>query len=190
LPTTTRIDRQRPQDSGQKIKDPAELPWARVASRRCGRKHRLFTARAKDGKPGYDTHLKAHQKGGAQRLRRKTRRSDLRALGVNDDKLTASMKCVSNASCTRTVWRGAKCCTKSSASKRADDHVHAYTNDQRVQTCLMPMLYRPAPHRRTSFPRRRALRRRGFGDSRFEGKLTGISLRVPVSTGSVSILRR
>jgi glyceraldehyde 3-phosphate dehydrogenase len=60
----------------------------------------IFTARAAGGKPGYDTHLEA----GAKRVVLSAPAKDgadlTCVLGVNDDKLTADLKCISNASCT------------------------------------------------------------------------------------------
>src|SRR2546425_35043 len=56
-------------------------------------------------------------------------------LGVNDDKLTAEMKCVSNASCTTNCLAPvAKVLHESfGIEKGLMTTVHAYTNDQVVQ---------------------------------------------------------
>ena len=45
-----------------KIKDPAELPWGELQADVVVESTGLFTSRAKEGKPGYDTHLKAGAK--------------------------------------------------------------------------------------------------------------------------------
>ena len=65
-------------------------------------------------------------------------------LGVNDDKLTSAMKCVSNASCTTNCLAPiAKVLNdKWGIEKGLMTTVHAYTNDQNVQDLPHSDLYR------------------------------------------------
>ncbi len=111
-------------------------------------------------------------------------------LGVNDDKLTKpSMKCISNASCTTNCLAPvAKVLhDKFGIVKGLMTTVHAYTNDQRVQD-LPHKDPVPRPRRRartSSPPRTGAAKAVGLVIPELKGKLTGISLRVPVPTGSV-----
>src|SRR5947208_8846341 len=91
--------------NGKKIramseKDPAKLPWKELEADVVVESTGFFTARAKDGKPGYDTHLAAGAKKVVLSAPAKDGADLTCVLGVNDDKLTSAMKCVSNASCT------------------------------------------------------------------------------------------
>ncbi len=85
-------------------KDPSKLPWKDMGVDIVIESTGFFTGRAKDGKPGYDSHLTA----GAKRVVLSAPAKDgadlTCVLGVNDDKLSADLKCVSNASCTPTAW--------------------------------------------------------------------------------------
>src|SRR6478672_2859671 len=95
----------------------------------------IFTGRAKDGKAGYDSHLPAGAKRVVLRAPAKDAPDLTCVLGVNDDKLTAEMKCISNASCTTNCLAPvAKVLhEKFGIEKGLMTTVHAYTNDQRVQ---------------------------------------------------------
>ena len=77
------------------MRNPAELPWKDMKVDVVVESTGIFTARAKDGKAGYDTHLQA----GAKRVVLSAPAKDgadlTCVLGVNDDKLTPDMKCIS-----------------------------------------------------------------------------------------------
>ena len=85
-------------------RDPSKLPWGDLKVDVVVESTGFFTGREgeKDGKfkPGYDTHLRA----GAKRVVLSAPAKDgadlTCVLGVNDNKLNASQKCISNASCT------------------------------------------------------------------------------------------
>ncbi|MCA9259956.1 MAG: type I glyceraldehyde-3-phosphate dehydrogenase, partial [Planctomycetales bacterium] len=81
-------------------RNPAELPWGDMGVDVVVESTGIFTGRAGNGKPGYDSHLEA----GAKRVVLSAPAKDgadlTCVLGVNDDKLTADLKCISNASCT------------------------------------------------------------------------------------------
>ena len=116
-------------------RNPAELPWGDLGVDICVESTGVFTARKTAEKPGYDSHLDA----GAKRVVLSAPAKDgadlTCVMGVNDDKLTADLKCVSNASCTTNCL--------APVAKILNDHfgiesglmttVHAYTNDQNMQ---------------------------------------------------------
>ena len=109
-------------------------------------------------------------------------------LGVNDDKLTADMKCISNASCTTNCLAPvAKVLQESfGIEKGLMTTVHAYTNDQRVQDLPHEDPYRARAAAQNIIPTTTgAAKAVGEVLPALKGKLTGISLRVPVPTGSV-----
>ncbi|HEY2148903.1 MAG TPA: type I glyceraldehyde-3-phosphate dehydrogenase [Pirellulales bacterium] len=171
-----------------KIKDPAELPWAELQADVVVESTGLFTARAKDGKPGYDTHLKAGAKKVVLSAPAKDGADLTCVLGVNDDKLTSAMKCISNASCTTNCLAPvAKVLhEKFGIEKGLMTTVHAYTNDQRVQDLPHADAYRARAAALNIIPTTTgAASAVGLAIPELKGKLTGISLRVPVPTGSV-----
>lgn len=171
-----------------KIKDPAELPWADLGADIVVESTGIFTARAKDGKPGYDTHLKAGAKKVVLSAPAKDGADLTCVLGVNDDKLTSAMKCISNASCTTNCLAPvAKVLhDKFGIEKGLMTTVHAYTNDQRVQDLPHSDPYRARSAAQNIIPTTTgAASAVGLVIPDLKGKLTGISLRVPVPTGSV-----
>jgi glyceraldehyde 3-phosphate dehydrogenase len=171
-----------------KIKDPAELPWGELQADIVVESTGLFTSRAKDGKPGYDTHLKAGAKKVVISAPAKDGADLTCVLGVNDDKLTSAMKCISNASCTTNCLAPvAKVLhEKFGIEKGLMTTVHAYTNDQRVQDLPHSDAYRARAASQNIIPTTTgAASAVGLVIPELKGKLTGISLRVPVPTGSV-----
>ena len=82
------------------MKNPAELPWKDMKVDVVVESTGIFTGRAKDGKAGYDSHVQAGAKKVVLSAPAKDAPDLTCVLGVNDDKLTADMKYVSNASCT------------------------------------------------------------------------------------------
>ncbi len=168
-------------------KDPAKLPWGKMNVDVVIESTGFFTGREKDGKPGYDTHLKA----GAKRVVISAPAKDAPdltcVLGVNDDKLTAAMKCVSNASCTTNCLAPvAKVLHENfGIEKGLMTTVHAYTNDQVVQDYPHKDPYRARAAAQNIIPTSTgAAKAVGEVIPALKGKLTGIALRVPVATGS------
>ena len=109
-------------------------------------------------------------------------------LGVNDDKLTRDMKCISNASCTTNCLAPvAKVLHEKYGIERGlMTTVHAYTNDQQVQDMPHKDLYRARSAGQNIIPTSTgAAKAVGLVIPDLKGKLTGIALRVPVATGSV-----
>jgi glyceraldehyde 3-phosphate dehydrogenase len=170
------------------VKNPAELPWKDLKVDVVVESTGIFTARATDAKAGYDTHLAA----GAKRVVLSAPAKDgadlTCVLGVNDDKLTPEMKCISNASCTTNCLAPvAKVLhEKFGIVKGLMTTVHAYTNDQRVQDMPHSDPYRARSAAQNIIPTSTgAAKAVGLVIPDLQGKLTGIALRVPVTTGSV-----
>jgi glyceraldehyde 3-phosphate dehydrogenase len=172
------------------VRNPAELPWGKMGVDVVVESTGLFTARAKEGKPGYDTHLQAGAKKVVLSAPAKDGADLTCVLGVNDDKLTPAMKCVSNASCTTNCLAPlAKVLNDQFGIERGlMTTVHAYTNDQQVQDLAHREgdLYRSRAAAQNIIPSSTgAAKAVGLVIPELQGKLTGISMRVPVPTGSV-----
>ena len=169
-------------------RDPADLPWGDLGCDIVVESTGVFTSRAGSGKAGYDSHLKA----GAKRVILSAPAKDgadlTCVLGVNDDKLTAEMKCISNASCTTNCLAPvAKVLQEKFGIKRGlMTTVHAYTNDQNVQDQPHKDLYRARAAALNIIPTSTgAASAVGLVIPELKGKLTGIAMRVPTPTGSV-----
>ena len=148
----------------------------------------IFTARATDSRPGYDTHLAAGAKKVVLSAPAKDGADLTCVLGVNDDQLTGDMKCVSNASCTTNCLAPvAKVLHENfGIVKGLMTTVHAYTNDQRVQDMPHSDPYRARSAAQNIIPTTTgAAKAVGLVIPELQGKLTGIALRVPVPNGSV-----
>jgi glyceraldehyde 3-phosphate dehydrogenase len=179
--------------NGKKIlavaeKDPNKLPWGANKVDIVVESTGIFTARSKDGKPGYDTHIAA----GAKRVVLSAPAKDgadlTCVIGVNDDKLTKDMKCISNASCTTNCLAPvAKVLHETFGIETGlMTTVHAYTNDQRVQDMPHSDPYRARAASMNIIPTTTgAASAVGLVIPALKGKLTGIAMRVPVATGSV-----
>ena len=174
-------------------KSPAALPWKAMGVDVALESTGFFTGRAKDGKPGYDSHLEA----GARKVvlsapANKDSPPDLTVvMGVNDKELTAAHKCVSNASCTTNCLAPM---VKVLHECFGLEHglmttCHAYTNDQKVADQLHADPRRARAAAINIIPTSTgAAKAVGEVMPELKGKLTGISLRVPVPTGSITDL--
>lgn len=179
--------------NGKKIRvfeerNPGALPWGDLGVDVVVESTGVFTNRKTDSKAGYDSHLDA----GAKRVVLSAPAKDAPdltvVLGVNDDQLTADMKCVSNASCTTNCLAPvAKVLQDSFGIQRGlMTTVHAYTNDQRVQDMPHSDLYRARAAAQNIIPTSTgAAKAVSLAIPALAGKLTGIAMRVPVITGSV-----
>ena len=182
---------------GQKIhalavRNPAELPWKEMRIDIVVESTGIFTARSKDGKAGYDTHLAA----GANRVVLSAPAKDgadiTCVIGVNDNMITSEHRCISNASCTTNCLAPiAKVLhEKFGIVKGLMTTVHAYTNDQRLQDLPHDDLYRARAAAQNIIPTTTgAAKAVGLTIPALKGKLTGIALRVPVPTGSIVDLK-
>ncbi len=170
------------------VRNPAELPWKDMGVDVVVESTGIFTARAKDGKAGYDSHVQAGAKKVVLSAPAKDTPDLTCVLGVNDDKLTADMKYVSNASCTTNCLAPvAKVLHETfGIEKGLMTTVHAYTNDQVVQDFPHSDPYRARAAAVNIIPTTTgAAKAVGEVIPALKGKLTGISLRVPITTGSV-----
>ncbi|MBP8303572.1 MAG: type I glyceraldehyde-3-phosphate dehydrogenase [Phycisphaerae bacterium] len=172
-------------------KDPAKLPWGKMGVDVVMESTGKFTSRAADGKPGYDTHLQAGAKRVLLSAPAKDKPDATIVLGVNDDLLKPSMKCVSNASCTTNSL--APACKvlheKIGIVKGLMTTVHAYTNDQ----AILDMPYKNKRRGRAAAintvpSTTGAAKALGEVIPALKGKLDGYALRVPVPTGSITDL--
>jgi glyceraldehyde 3-phosphate dehydrogenase len=169
-------------------RNPADLPWGDLGVDVVIESTGIFTARAANGRAGYDTHLEA----GAKRVVLSAPAKDgadlTVVLGVNHDKLTSDMKCVSNASCTTNCLAPiAKVLHESFGIESGlMTTVHAYTNDQNVQDLPHSDPYRARAAAQNIIPTSTgAAQAVALVIPELKGKLTGIAMRVPVATGSV-----
>ena len=169
-------------------RDPRKLPWKKHNVDIVIESTGFFTGRADGDKPGYDSHLEAGAKKVVLSAPAKDGADLTCVLGVNDDKLTADLKCISNASCTTN-------CLAPVAKVLHDTFgiesglmttVHAYTNDQNVQDQPHKDPYRCRAAAQNIIPTSTgAAKAVGLVIPELQGKLTGIAMRVPVPTGSV-----
>jgi glyceraldehyde 3-phosphate dehydrogenase len=177
---------------GKKIKamaerDPAKLPWGDLGAEIVLESTGVFRKRADGDKAGFDSHLKA----GAKKvvISAPAKGEDLTCvLGVNDDKLSAEHKCISNASCTTNCLAPmAKVIyEKFGIVKGLMTTVHSYTNDQVVHDFPHKDLYRARAASMNIIPTSTgAAAAVGLVIPELQGKLTGMALRVPTPTGSV-----
>ena len=176
---------------GKKIRataerDPANLPWGELGAEIVLESTGVFRGRATDDKPGFDSHIKA----GAKKvvISAPAKGPDLTCvLGVNDDKLSAEHTCISNASCTTNCLAPvAKVIfEKFGIVKGLMTTVHSYTNDQVVHDFPHKDLYRARAAAMNIIPTTTgAAAAVGLVIPELQGKLTGMSLRVPTPTGS------
>jgi glyceraldehyde 3-phosphate dehydrogenase len=172
-------------------KDPAKLPWGKMGVDVVLESTGRFTSKAADGKPGYDSHLTAGAKRVLLSAPAKDKPDATIVLGVNDDQLQASMKCISNASCTTNSL--APACKvlheKIGIVKGLMTTVHAYTNDQ----AILDMPYKDKRRGRAAAlntvpSTTGAAKALGEVIPALKGKLHGYALRVPVPDGSITDL--
>lgn len=167
-------------------KDPANLPWKKLNCKVVVEATGFFTNRAA---------MQKHIDAGAERVILTAPPKDAIdatiVLGVNDNLLTKEMRLISNASCTTNCLAPmAKVLQESfGIEKGLMTTVHAYTNDQRVADQIHSDAYRARAAAINVIPTTTgAAKAVGEVIPALKGKLTGIALRVPVPTGSVTDL--
>lgn len=181
--------------NGKKIKvtaekDPRKLPWKQLGVEICLESTGFFTDEATADKPGYDSHLEAGAKKVVISAPSKGKAKTI-VLGVNDHTLTKDDTCISNASCTTNCLAPmAKVLHETfGIEKGLMTTVHAYTNDQRVSDQIHKDPHRARAAALNIIPTSTgAAKAVGLVLPELNGKLTGISLRVPVAAGSVTDL--
>ncbi|MBI3861986.1 MAG: aldehyde dehydrogenase [Planctomycetia bacterium] len=173
------------------INDLGNLPWKAEAVEVAVESTGFFTGREKDGKPGYDSHLSAGARKVVLSAPAKDEPDLTCVLGVNDKQLTSAHKCISNASCTTNCLAPMVKVLHESfgLEKGLMTTVHAYTNDQRVSDQLHSDPHRSRAAALNIIPTSTgAAKAVGLVLPELNGKLTGISLRVPVPAGSITDL--
>jgi glyceraldehyde 3-phosphate dehydrogenase len=167
-------------------KDPANLPWKALKCQVALESTGHFTSRA-----GLQKHLDA----GAERVilsaPAKDKLDATIVLGVNDHTLKPGDRIVSNASCTTNCLAPlAKVLHDSfGIEKGLMTTCHAYTNDQRVADQVHTDPYRARAAAINIIPSTTgAAKTVGEVIPELNGKLTGLSLRVPVPDGSITDL--
>ncbi len=169
------------------IKDPSTLPWKDLGAEVVVESSGVFRKRAADGKPGFDSHLKA----GARKviISAPAKGHDITCvIGVNEKQLRPEHLCVSNASCTTNCLAPIVKVLheKFGVVKGLMTTVHSYTNDQRVLDLPHEDPYRARAAALNIIPTTT-----GAATAvtevipELKGKLTGIAIRVPTPTGSV-----
>ena len=193
FPGTVDFDSENLIVNGTKIRvfeerNPAALPWGDLGVDVVVESTGVFTNRAKDGKPGYDSHLEAGAKKVVISAPAKDAPDLTCVLGVNDDQLTDDMKCISNASCTTNCLAPVAKVLNDSFGIQSGlmTTVHGYTNDQNVLDAPHKDLYRSRAAALNIIPTSTgAAEAVALVIPALKGKLTGMAMRVPVPTGSV-----
>jgi glyceraldehyde 3-phosphate dehydrogenase len=190
-----------------KERDPSKLPWKQLGVTVVVESTGLFTDRhgpkknkqgeiVRDDKgnpiesPGFDDHLKAGAK--YVIISAPAKGPDLTVvLGVNDNKINADARCISNASCTTNCLAPMAMVLdqKFGIVRGTMTTVHAYTNDQRVADLIHEDLRRARAAGVNIIPASTgAAKAIGQVLPNLEGKLDGLALRVPVPDGSITDL--
>ncbi len=169
------------------VRNPAELPWKDMGVKVVMESTGIFRT-AESPKGGYADHIKA---GASKVMLSVPAKDDIDAtivLGVNDEKLTSDVKCVSNASCTTNCL--------APIAKTLNDvfgieqgvmtTIHAYTNDQNVADMIHKDLRRARAAAANIIPTTTgAAKAIGKVVPELEGKLDGFAIRVPIPVGSI-----
>lgn len=182
--------------NGKKVKvcaerDPAKLPWKSLGVEIALESTGFFTGRAKDGKPGYDSHIEAGARKVILSAPAKDKPDMTVVMGVNCDQVKPEYKFLSNASCTTNCLAPmAKVLHESFGIQRGlMTTCHAYTNDQKLADQLHDNIHRSRAAACNIIPTSTgAAKAVGEVLPALNGKLTGISLRVPVPCGSITDL--
>ena len=172
-------------------KTPASFPGRNWESKSPLSRPAFSPAARPTSKPGYDSHLTAGARKVVLSAPAKDQPDLTVVLGVNDNQLTKEHKCVSNASCTTNCLAPmAKVLHENFGIEQGlMTTVHAYTNDQRVSDQLHSDPHRARAAGLNIIPTSTgAAKAVGLVLPELKGKLTGISLRVPVPAGSITDL--
>lgn len=169
------------------VKNPAELPWKDMDVKIVVEATGIFRTK-ESPKGGYADHIKA---GAEKVVLTVPAKDDIDAtivLGVNDEKLTGDVKCVSNASCTTNCLAPvAKVLNDTFGIEQGlMTTIHAYTNDQNVADMIHSDLRRARAAAVNMIPTTTgAAKAIGKVAPELDGKLDGFAIRVPIPVGSV-----
>lgn len=177
-------------------RDPRNLPWGDLGAEVVLESTGFFRGRQTENGPGFDSHITA----GARKvvISAPAKDPDLTCvLGVNDDLLGSEHHCISNASCTTNCLAPMAKVLHETFGIKAGlmTTVHAYTNDQKVADQYHVDKdgsvdeYRSRAAAVNIIPSTTgAAKAVGLVLPELNGKLTGMSLRVPVPCGSITDL--
>jgi glyceraldehyde 3-phosphate dehydrogenase len=169
------------------VKNPAELPWKDMGVKVVLESTGIFRTK-ESPKGGYGDHLKAGAEKVVLSVPAKDKIDATIVLGVNGDKLTKDVKCVSNASCTTNCLAPvAKVLNDTFGIEQGlMTTIHAYTNDQRVADMIHKDLRRARAAAVNIIPTTTgAAKAIGQVIPELDGKLDGFAIRVPIPVGSV-----
>jgi len=167
-------------------RDPKQIPWGKeidVVIESTG----VFRSK-ESPKGGYGDHLKNGAKKVLLTVPAKDEIDNMIVLGVNDDALKDSDKCVSNASCTTNCLAPVVKVLndKFGIVKGLMTTIHSYTNDQIILDAPHSDLRRARSCAVSQIPTTTgAAKAIGKIIPELKGKLDGISVRVPTPTGSL-----
>ena len=193
FPGTVEFDDKNLIVNGDKIRifeerDPGNLPWGDLKVDVVVESTGVFRGRATDSKPGYDSHIKA----GARKVVISAPAKDAPdltcVLGVNDNQITSEMTTISNASCTTNCLAPVAKVLNDSFGINSGlmTTIHGYTNDQNILDAPHPDLYRARAAAMNIIPTSTgAAEAVALVIPELKGKLTGMAMRVPVTSGSV-----
>jgi glyceraldehyde 3-phosphate dehydrogenase len=169
------------------VKNPSKLPWKDMGVKVVLESTGIFRT-AESPKGGYADHLKAGAEKVVLSVPAKDKIEATIVLGVNDEKLTKNVKCVSNASCTTNCLAPvAKVLNDTFGIEQGlMTTIHAYTNDQRVADMIHKDLRRARAAAVNIIPTSTgAAKAIGQVIPELDGKLDGFAIRVPIPVGSV-----
>ncbi len=169
------------------VRAPAELPWRDMGVKVVLESTGIFRT-AESPKGGYADHIKAGAEKVVLSVPAKDNIDATIVLGVNDEKLTGDVKCVSNASCTTNCLAPlAKAINDAFGIEQGVmTTIHAYTNDQKVVDMIHSDLRRARTAAANMIPTTTgAAKAIGQVIPELEGKLDGMAIRVPVPVGSI-----
>jgi glyceraldehyde 3-phosphate dehydrogenase len=170
------------------VRSPADLPWGELGAVVVVESTGVFRSKKTADKPGYDSHIDAGAKKVLLSVPAKDEIDATIVLGVNDDDLKPEHNCVSNASCTTNCLAPvAKVLNDTwGIVKGLMTTIHAYTNDQVMNDFMHSDLRRARAGAVNIIPTSTgAAKAIGSVIPAMAGKLNGISMRVPVPSGSV-----
>lgn len=166
---------------------PAKLPWGELGIDVVLESTGVFTSRTSE-KGGYGDHIAAGAKKVILSAPSKDDPDLMCVLGVNDDQLTASHLCISNASCTTNCLAPLVKVLHESFGlvQGLMMTVHAYTNDQNIADLVHKDLRRARAGAVNIIPTTTgAARAVGKVLPELNGRLNGMAARVPVADGSL-----
>jgi glyceraldehyde 3-phosphate dehydrogenase len=169
------------------VKNPAELPWKDMGVKVVLESTGIFRTK-ESPKGGYGDHLKAGAEKVVLSVPAKDAIDATIVLGVNDEKLTKDVECVSNASCTTNCLAPlAKVLNDTFGIEQGlMTTIHAYTNDQKVADMIHKDLRRARAAAANIIPTTTgAAKAIGKVIPEIDGKLDGFAIRVPIPVGSI-----